>query len=338
MYKSFYVGIDVSKKSMDVAVCKEGLVLKEHQFCVENTEAGFRSMMTRLSHVTGSDKGELFVCMEHTGIYTLTFQCLLEDEQVAYTMVSPLHLKKSLGLVRGKNDRVDAMRIADFCYTHRHKLQASKLPSNSLQRLKRLMGERDRYVNHKRMLEQTKTDMEALESENTNSRTRRMLEETVSVIEEIEEEMLTLIQKDEGLNRNYALLISIIGIGLVNAINTMIYTNNFEAFDNARQYACYVGVAPFSHQSGTSVKGSTKVSHLGNKHLKADLTQGAKSASYWDSELRLYYQKKIKEGKKYGTVINAIKFKLIERMFAVVNRGTPFVKMATFSSKEKINQ
>ena len=318
--KNFYVGIDVSKKSMDVAVCKEGVVLKEHQYRVENTEDGFRAMIKWLCRITGGDTKDLFVCMEHTGIYTLTFQSLLEESQVAYTMVSPLHLKKSLGLVRGKNDRVDALRIADFCYTYRHKLRASKLPADSLQRFtctaykvrsKRLMGERDRYVNQKRMLEQTKTDMGAFDSKSANDRTRRMLDEVKSVIEEIEEEMLTIIQKDPALNRNYELLTSITGIGLVNAINTMIYTGNFEAFDNARQYACYVGVAPFPNESGTSLKGKTKVSHLGNKHLKADLTQGAKSAAYWDPELKLYCQRKIGQGKSYGTVINAVKFKLM---------------------------
>jgi transposase len=323
---------------MDVAVCKEGIVLKEKHLRVENTEDGFRAMMVWLNKMTGGCKDKLHVCMEHTGIYTLTFQCLLENSQIAYTLVSPLHLKKSLGLVRGKNDKVDAFRIADFCFTHRHKLQTSKLPPESLQRLKRLMGERDRYVNQKRMLEQTKTDMEALESKSANARTRRMLDEVVSVIEEIEEEMLTLIQTDEALNRNYELLTSITGVGLVNAINTIIYTGNFEAFDNARQYACFVGVAPFPNVSGTSVKGKTKVSHLGSKHLKADLTQGAKSAAYWDPELKLYCQRKIGQGKSYGAVINAVKFKLIQRMFAVVKRGTSFVKMATFASNEKINQ
>ena len=122
------------------------------------------------------------------------------------------------------------------------------------------MSERDRYVNHKRILEQTKTDMEQFDSESAHSRTLKMLREVVIVIEEIEEEMFMLIQKDEALNRNYVLLTSITGIGLVNAINTMVYTNNFEAFDSARQYACFVGVAPFPHQSGTPVKGRTKVS------------------------------------------------------------------------------
>jgi hypothetical protein len=74
-----------------------------------------------------------------------------------------------------------------------------------------------------------------------------------------------------------------------------------------------------------------KVSKMCNRHLKADLSQGAKSASFWDPELRIYRQRKEAQGKNFGVVINAIKFKLIERMFAVINRGTPFVKMATFA-------
>jgi hypothetical protein len=78
-------------------------------------------------------------------------------------MLSPLHLKKSLWPVRGKDDRVDAFRIADFCHTSRHKLRTGKLLSKALRQLKRLMSERDRYVNHKRMLQQTKTGMEAFE-------------------------------------------------------------------------------------------------------------------------------------------------------------------------------
>ena len=160
MYKSIYVGIDISKKKMDVAVCKEGCMIKENHLSVENSSEGYRAMMVWLTRVTGGSRDDMLICMEHTGIYSLTFQCLLEEDQVACTMVSPLHLKKSLGLVRGKNDRIDAFRIADFCYTHRHKLTASRLPPDSLQRLKKLMSERDRYVNHKRMLEQTKTDME----------------------------------------------------------------------------------------------------------------------------------------------------------------------------------
>jgi hypothetical protein len=96
MYKSFYADIDVSKKSMDVAVCKDGVILKKHRFCVENSERGYRLMISRPGKMTGGKKDGLPFCMEHTGIYTLTFQCLPEKDRVAYTMLSPLHLKKSL--------------------------------------------------------------------------------------------------------------------------------------------------------------------------------------------------------------------------------------------------
>jgi len=63
------------------------------------------------------------------------------------------------------------------------------------------------------------------------------------------------------------------------------------------------------------------VSHLANKRLKANLSNGAGSAVQNDPELHLYYIRKTKEGKEQKVVINAIKFKLITRVFAVINRG-----------------
>ena len=86
-------------------------------------------------------------------------------------------------------------------------------------------------------------------------------------------------------------------------------------------------MAPFENSSGTSIKGKTRVSHLANKRLKANLSNGAGSAVQNNTELRLYYERKSKEGKEHGVIMNAMKFKLITRVFAVVNRGTPFVKM-----------
>ena len=98
-------------------------------------------------------------------------------------------------------------------------------------------------------------------------------------------------------------------------------------FDNARQYASYIGVAPFEHTSGTSVRGKTHV-EPGAKMLKADLTGAVRTCINHDKEIQKYYERKISEGKPYGVVANAIKFKLLLRMFAVIKRGTPFVKKA----------
>lgn len=82
----------------------------------------------------------------------------------------------------------------------------------------------------------------------------------------------------------------------------------------------------------STIKGKPKVSHIGVKLLKADLSQAVKSAVVWDREMKMYYERKIKEGKAYGVVLNAVKFKLVCRMFAVVRRGTPFVDLQTYKN------
>ena len=88
--------------------------------------------------------GQCFFAMEHTGWYTLELCCFLQDQQLGFALYSPLHLKRSLGLARGKNDRVDAQRIAHYAFLHRHELTPTLLPSASLLKLKNLFAFRER--------------------------------------------------------------------------------------------------------------------------------------------------------------------------------------------------
>ena len=104
----------------------------------------------------------------------------------------------------------------------------------------------------------------------------------------------------------------------------LVTTNNFTSFENGRKYACYTGIAPFENSSG-KYQGKTKVSHLANKRVKVLLSNGANSARKWDPELRAYYARKIDEGKEHKLVINSIRCKMVNRVFAVVKRETPYV-------------
>lgn len=65
---------------------------------------------------------------------------------------------------------------------------------------------------------------------------------------------------------------------------------------------------------------------MANRRLKSLLHMGALSAIKVDPDLKAYYERKISEGKKPMSVINAVRFKLIDRIFAVTKRGEPFVK------------
>jgi transposase len=332
MEKKWYVGIDISKKTLDVVVFDIGNSRSNENYLkTVNDVSGFRE----LSRWFKSKKmrfEDIVVCMEYTGIYGYNIRKFFEQKSIDYCMETPVRIKKSLGLARGKSDRIDAFRIARYCYIHREFLGLSRLPGSTILRLQQLLAERGRYVKHSACYKQVLSELSLPETKAFAARTKNLLDKTRQVILAVEKQMRYLIESDASVRKNFELLTSIIGIGMVNAVTTIVHTENFISFDNARQYACYVSVAPFEHSSGSSIRGRTAVSRMGDRQAKADLTEGAKAAIVHDSELRLYYERKKKQGKAHGVILNAVKFKLIERMFAVVRRGTPFVRLNTYST------
>jgi transposase len=148
---------------------------------------------------------------------------------------------------------------------------------------------------------------------------QQKLKANSKIIENLEVEMMQIVIKDEEMHLNF-----IKGIGKVNGLMTVAYTENFTSFSNPRSYAVYVGVVPFDHSSDTSIRGRKRVSHIANKELKQELNQAARSAMVWDKEMNIYAENKMKT-KCYKIVLNKIKFKLILRMFAVVKKGEMYV-------------
>ena len=91
-------------------------------------------------------------------------------------------------------------------------------------------------------------------------------------------------------------------------------------------------LAPFEYTSGTSIRGWTKVSPLADMKLKSLLNMCAIIAVRHDTELKTYYERKIAQGKPKMLVINNIRCKLLARVFAVINRKTPFVNTHKFAA------
>lgn len=333
MEKKWFIGIDISKKTLDVVLYSPSKKHsdEENYLRVSNDSEGFKEIFSWLKKKRITSPC-LVIGMENTGVYGFDLRLYLESRQVDYCAFMPLDLKLSLGLVRGKNDKVDAERIAYYTWLHRDELHYSHLSGSSILRLQELSVERKRFVKQLAEYEGLLTEGKDRSKTASYSRAEKAKYFLEEEIKDVEKEMQETIECDPVLLKSYALLLSIKGIGSVNAISTIVHTNNFEGFETARQYACYLGIAPFEHTSGTTVKGKPKVSHVGAKLLKADLSQAAKSAVVWDKEMRTYYERKIKEGKAYGVVLNAVKFKLVCRMFAVVRRGTPFVDFQTYKN------
>lgn len=323
-----FVGVDISKENFDVCLCSEEQPDRFIYGKFANSAAGCKQLLVWLKkHKAALDQS--FFAMEHTGWYTLELCCFLQDNQLAFALYSPLHLKRSLGITRGKNDRVDAQRIAHYAFLHRHRLTPTVLPSASLLKLKNLFAFRERLVKNQTSLKQTIKDLKDTAHLVDNRFIIRQSEKQLKLVKEqvsqTEKQIEAAIKEDDQLQNSLRLLSSIPGIGLVTAVALILATNNFTAFSDSRKFASYCGVAPFEHTSGTSIRGRTKTSHLANKRIKTLLSNGAATAIQFDEELKAYFHRKVAQGKPKMVVINAVRAKLINRVFATINRGTEYV-------------
>ncbi len=250
--KNYFIGIDVSKKTLDVALHSLEGKLNCNHLVIENNAKGFKIMMTWLKDKKINNQ-DVLICMEHTGIYADKVVDFLETKNIAYSLQSALHVKKSLGLVRGKSDKVDAFRLAEFCYEKRNTIKESQKPSQNIIVLKHLFTERRKLVGSRAQYKQIRSEIAIYQGKGFVKRKDRIIKNLQREIDEIDEEIMEIITSDPDIYCNFLLLISIIGIGMVNAFGTIVYTNNFKNFSDPRAYACYVGVAPFPHSSGTSI-------------------------------------------------------------------------------------
>ena len=131
MVFNHYLGIDISKKTLDAALLlREGVV--EGQTKVSNDKKGFKDLLSWLKKLKISPT-EVLVCAEHTGIYGYDLQVWLDEKAIKYAMVPALEIKKSLGIRRGKNDIVDALRIAEYAYIRRESVILTRRPSETFQ-------------------------------------------------------------------------------------------------------------------------------------------------------------------------------------------------------------
>ena len=317
------LGVDVSKKTLDVCCAGRRLHVR-----IENNSKGF-SLLAKWCRDHSIGLGKVLLVMEYTGGYEYRLLQFCQAKGICYCRVPGLEIKHSMGMVRGKSDYSDSYRISRYGEEKPDLLEASKPLNNSILQLKQYLSFRKRLVRENAGLLSTVKERKFMYSVGEREFLVGMAREKIAAnrkyIAEIEERIMQLVKADEAMCRNYRILVSIKGVGSINAWMAIAYTENFRSFTDARKYAVFVGVVPFEHTSGTSIRGRKRVSYLANKEIKQELNQAAKSAMRHDTEIRAYAERKLKD-KAYPLVLNNVKFKLILRMFSLVKRGEEYVE------------
>jgi transposase len=328
------IGIDVSKAKLDVWLMQNPKDPNQEHFIVHNNEKGIKEIIKTIR----KQKVELIDCLfcfENTGIYSMPLSYYLNKAKADHWVVNALEIKRSKGISRGKNDKNDSKQIAFYAYTHLHKLKLNTLPEKEIAQLKLLFTEREKLVKTIGIMQTTKEAQGFIPEEiikdvlKLNAQTVALLKKQLKVLEGTIEEIITQNAKIKEIRD---LVCSVPGLGKQTALYLIITTKCFEAFDNWRQLACYAGVAPFEFSSGSSIKGRTKVNHLADKKMKSLLNMCALSIKKSDRQIKEYNDRKIAEGKNPMLVMNNIRCKILSRVFATVNRGTPYVNLYKFAA------
>lgn len=321
MENYFFLGIDVSKRNLDCCLLNNGSVVK--QDVVVNHQKSIEKYLSGICAEYSIEPSSLAVCAEYTGMYIYPLSVACQSKQYKLWLEDPTQIKYSSGLQRGKNDKIDAKRIALYAFRYIDRIKIYMRPSVNIESLKLLSTELNMLCTDRKKYQSQLTDQKEYMSDKIYKmklkRLTILIKQLDKAIETIETEIEEIIAKDEQLNHQMQLMLSIEGIGRKTALKMILETQAFTRFTDSRKFCCHAGVAPFSYLSGSSQHSKNKVSQRANKSIKSLLHLAALSAiQNKDSELRKYYDRKIGEGKNKMSVLNAIRAKLISRIFAVI--------------------
>lgn len=333
--KKIYVGIDISKEKCNLCF-RSGLEIVREEECSNDVKALKKAFKAALKVLCAS-VDEVLVCAEYTGryIYPLTVAC--QELDIFLWLDDPTRIKNSMGLTRGKNDVIDAARIAEYAFRYSDKAVRYCIPDAALVSMKNLLADREFLLIDRKRYQTQLTDQKKYmapgDFKHKSGRWKKVIKSIDEQIAAIDTEIETLIAADPVLTRQKELLVSIDGIGeriAINmiAINMIAITGGFTRFQNARQFCSFAGLTPYKYDSGTSVRSKAKISKRSNQTMKALLHLSAVNVAtrMKEGEYRDYYERKLKEGKHVMCVMNVHRAKLVHRMFSVIKRDTEYTK------------
>ena len=325
-FKNF-IGIDVSKGTFDIALIKSSdpsSILSDE---FSNNHSGLVELEKFIKQ-QGLNMEETLICMEQTGVYCRLLSHYLTERKYHVWLEMPVQIIRSMGVQRGKSDSLDAKRIAEYACSRKDKAVLWQPPREVLIEINDLLSLRDRLIDSRKSLKQPIKELKDAGLKEAANLIESRCKESLNAIEKeiklIDKELNDKINKDSNLKKLFNLATSVPGIGRITAFALLYFTNEFTFYTNGKQLACYCGVAPFEHTSGSSIRGRTRVSHFANKKLKKLLHLVAMSTITRNKELADYYQRKVLEGKNKMVVINAIRNKILHRLCAVIKRQTPY--------------
>jgi len=302
-------GIDLSKEKFDVCF-------------FEKDSMKNKIVSNKLNAITKFLEGlprESIIVAEYTGTYGNLLLFLCNSLNVPIALVPGYEIKHSLGMLKGKSDKLDAQRIREYGMRFSDKLKFVTYECEQLIELKELLRLRNQLVKERKMLitYNSETDKKPYNSIIASQITQRMFEEFGKSIDCLENQIFSIISSTKCLKDNFQLITSIKSIGKITACELIIKTDNFKKISTAKQAASYAAICPFPNSSGKMVA-KKRINNMGDKTLKTLLFLCALNAIRYNKEYKLYYERKKMEGKPFYLIMNNVSNKLLRTIYSIL--------------------
>jgi transposase len=315
------LGIDVAQK--ELVVCLGRMQddwtpdLYAHKTFV-NTAKGFEVMLLWVKKQTVEILPVRYV-MEATGVYHESLAYFLEGKGYEVSIVLPNKISNYARTLEVKTvtDKTASEAIAKFGLERN--LDNWTPPKEIFRNLKQLTRERGQIVEHRTMAKNQlhAEETEAYPNKKSVGRLKAQIKFFNKQVLEIKLEITSMVKQEKEVSKSIEIVCSIPGVGLLTAVTVLAETNGFELIRNKRQLTSYAGLDIREKQSGTSVKGKSKISKRGNRHLRKAMHLPALTAIRNGKRFKAIFARLVSQhGIKMKAVV-AIQRKLLELMYTL---------------------
>jgi transposase len=310
------IGIDVSKKKLDVCAIFDG---KSRKKIVDNSVSGLKSLR---NWIFKNNINYPHICMESTGCYSEGVAEFFHELGFKVSVVNPLQIKafRNSKLIRQKTDSVDAQVIAEFCLQNapapwKPRSSEQKELHNLNVRISALKSELHRSSN-------------ALENENLSKVILKSIRDEIKFLKKqidlLENESRKIIDSNQNLKEQFDRITEIKGVGEKLALAIIAVMPDVSNFQESGQFSAFAGVSPSHFESGSSVHGKSHISRLGSKSIRKVLYMSALVVKNHNPHFRKFVRKLQKKGKAPKVIIVAIMRKLMCILFGMLKNSSNF--------------
>lgn len=312
------LGIDIAKLKFKVCLINSQGKLRHKLF--PNTATGFEQLSDWLckQHVEC-----VHACLEATGSYGDSLALFLHQAGHTVSVITPAAIKAfaQSRLSRTKTDRVDAELIARFCLAQ--EAPPAWIPQPAEVRHLQALVRRLESLIEMRVMEEKRLSS-GIAVEVVRASVEELLTHLNTQIKRTEELIRTHINLHPTLKQQSQLLDSIPGIAETTAALLISEMTDIHQYGSARQVAAYAGLVPRERQSGSSVRGRTRLSKIGNARLRRGLYFPAITALRCSAFFQAWAKGLQERGKSKMSVICAVMRKLVHLAYGVLKSGKPF--------------